>query len=569
MVAATAGYPLALALLADVAVQNPGTVQNEAAVQQGAAGQQEAAGQNEARAARPPVEAALGSAELVEALLARFVGDVTDAGHRRALQLLGHVRVTTQALLTDVLADAPAPTAGATGADAQECFDWLRGLSFVQVSRSGLAPHDLARTVLDADLRWRDPDGWRSLRATARESYLRQARQGEPGARRRAVADLLWLNRTSPNLRAYPSWDDAFSLWWEPARPRDLPEILALVAQHEGEQSVELHEGCWAAQPEAFVVIRERPGQVHGFFVQPRVDADARFDDPFVAAALAHVAATAPLRPGEHLRVLRSWIGVDGYHVPSPTQQALTGATTAAWLSEPGLAVSVSYMNAGGDDDPWAPMFAHVDYQRAEGADVEATAFAGPPRRFRAFLHDWRVRPPLEWLALITERADSATPPDLDQPGPRLAGPAAPGGRTVLTRAQFDQCVRAALKNATDARALGASPLLGCRVVRDRIASEPARAAGAVGAGGAVGAVGAGGAADLRAVITDAVARLRTRPRGEREARVLEVTFFARAATQEAAAARLSLPFSTYRRALASGLTAVLDDLWDRELHGS
>ena len=70
-------------------------------------------------------------------------------------------------------------------------------------------------------------------------------------------------------------------------------------------------------------------------------------------------------------------------------------------------------------------------------------------------------------------------------------------------------------------------------------------------------------------MITDAVARLRTRPRGEREARVLEVTFFARAATQEAAATRLSLPFSTYRRALASGLTAVLDDLWDRELHGS
>ena len=35
-------------------------------------------------------------------------------------------------------------------------FEWLRGLSFVESGADGLFPHDLARDVLDADLRWRD-----------------------------------------------------------------------------------------------------------------------------------------------------------------------------------------------------------------------------------------------------------------------------------------------------------------------------------------------------------------------------------------------------------------------------
>jgi predicted DNA-binding protein (UPF0251 family) len=55
-------------------------------------------------------------------------------------------------------------------------------------------------------------------------------------------------------------------------------------------------------------------------------------------------------------------------------------------------------------------------------------------------------------------------------------------------------------------------------------------------------------------------------PRLERFARVLRVTYVTPAATQEAAAARLTLPFSTYRRHLATALTHVTDALWRKEL---
>ncbi|GAA3220480.1 hypothetical protein [Nonomuraea helvata] len=39
--------------------------------------------------------------------------------------------------------------------------------------------------------------------------------------------------------------------------------------------------------------------------------------------------------------------------------------------------------------------------------------------------------------------------------------------------------------------------------------------------------------------------------------------------TQEAAAERLGLPYSTYRRHLVSGIERVCEDLWRRELYGA
>ena len=39
-----------------------------------------------------------------------------------------------------------------------DLFDWLRDLSFVEAGPDGLFPHDLARDVIDRDLRWRDPE---------------------------------------------------------------------------------------------------------------------------------------------------------------------------------------------------------------------------------------------------------------------------------------------------------------------------------------------------------------------------------------------------------------------------
>ena len=71
----------------------------------------------------------------------------------QALAVCAHLRFTTEELLADIL-----------GHDqAAELFAWLRDLPFIERGPRGLFPHDLAREVLDADLRWRDRATYQTL----------------------------------------------------------------------------------------------------------------------------------------------------------------------------------------------------------------------------------------------------------------------------------------------------------------------------------------------------------------------------------------------------------------------
>ena len=117
------GHPLGLSLLADVVARG-------------------------GQAAADPL-----TPDLVGTLLRRFVEVVPSGGHRRALEVCALARVTTEALLREALGLE----------DANELFAWLRELSFVESGPEGVFPHDLARDALEADLRWRDPDGYRRV----------------------------------------------------------------------------------------------------------------------------------------------------------------------------------------------------------------------------------------------------------------------------------------------------------------------------------------------------------------------------------------------------------------------
>lgn len=96
---------------------------------------------------------------------------------------------------------------------------------------------------------------------------------------------------------------------------------------------------------------------------------------------------------------------------------------------------------------------------------------------------------------------------------------------------------------------LRGSPLLRSRLVLDRDPSDPI--------------------ATLAGLIELATDALRDRRGGDKWHRAVATTFFKGAPTQEEAAERLGLPFSTYRRHLTSGIAAVSDHLWERELHGT
>ena len=74
--------------------------------------------------------------------------------------------------------------------------------------------------------------------------------------------------------------------------------------------------------------------------------------------------------------------------------------------------------------------------------------------------------------------------------------------------------------------------------------------------------------ATLQALLREAADSLRANPKDERLYRALAATFFQPAATQELAAERLGLPFSTYRYHLAGGIRRLTERLWQRELYG-
>ncbi|GLY50489.1 ATP-binding protein [Lentzea sp. NBRC 102530] len=94
--------------------------------------------------------------DVLTTLVDRLVGEVPGAAHRRALDVLAQAAATRESSLREVLGDDEATTV----------FAWLRRQPFVEATADGLVPHDAVRAVLDADLRWRDPDRHAGLRVS-------------------------------------------------------------------------------------------------------------------------------------------------------------------------------------------------------------------------------------------------------------------------------------------------------------------------------------------------------------------------------------------------------------------
>lgn len=88
--------------------------------------------------------------DVVTALLSQMVEHAPTIRHRAALQVAAHASATTEPLLRAALpADAE---------EASELWEWLRDLTIMEEAQAGIFPHDVARDVLEADLRRRDPD---------------------------------------------------------------------------------------------------------------------------------------------------------------------------------------------------------------------------------------------------------------------------------------------------------------------------------------------------------------------------------------------------------------------------
>jgi hypothetical protein len=517
----TRGHPLALSLLADLLLKREPDVTPA-----------------EFRPEQAP--------DVVRTLLERFVDRVPSRSHWQALAVCAHARVTTEALLAQVLEAAHAPA----------LFDWLRGLPFVETGPQGIFPHDLARDVLDTDLRWRDPQTYARLHARIRDSLVARL-QASRGLEQQALYfDFIYLVRHSPVSRPYYDWASFGQLYAESAAPADHAEIVALARQHEGEASARICAYWLERQPQAFVVFRAagapqttacggvtptprsrgdpagRP--IAGFCAALLLDGVTSADlatDPAIAAAWRFVLRHGPLRPGERFMHHRFFVGRDAYQDPA-THNMVALVATMRWLTTPRLAWCFPVV---ADPEHWRPMFESIRFPRAPEADFEVGG-----RRYGAFVHDWRADPPAVW---VEAKAALEPPPP---PGPADGQPG-PGPLLVLSEPDFQQAVRQALRDYRRPAELATNPLLRSRLVR---------AAGD----------GASPVATLQALIRDAAEALGAHPKTDKLRRAVVETYLEPAPTQELAAERLGLPFNTYRYQLSGGIREITRSLWQREL---
>jgi len=464
--------------------------------------------------------------DVIHALVTQFIEQAPSAAHRAALDVCALLRTTTEPALAAVL--------DAHGADERGLFEWLRGLSFIQSGPSGLFPHDLAREVFIADLRWRNPARFSELFARAIAHYA--ARIEEVGDRDREVhLDFLFLQCHLPEIRRFFDWRSEADLTVGTATSRDVPHLAAMVAAHEGPESAALAERWLQKAPESALVVRDgdRPA---GFSLVVMLDVAKAADllaDPGTAAVLRYLERSAPLRPGQRGLMVRFWMSGDGYQDTRAVSSLLRVVSGAKWMSAPGLSCA---FHVFAEPERWGPLAASFNMRRMPDAD-----FTVGGRTYGVIGCDFRLTPHHAWREEMAKKGVAAEAP--------LAPPPVPAG-AVLDREAFGEALRGVLRELHSPRALSESPLLYTELVARRV---PA------------GASPEQRAAVLITAIREAVASLRGGRRGERIHRVLEQTYLRSGLTQAQAAAELRLPFSTYRRHLKEAVGALEEVLWQED----
>jgi hypothetical protein len=312
--------------------------------------------------------------EVVRSLMHRFVGEIPDPRHRRALAVCAHARTTTEDLLRSAM-DVD---------DASELFEWLRRRPFIEEGRFGLFPHDLARDVLDTDLRWRDRVGYEELHVRIRAHLFARVRTSASVWQQQAAADIVYLHRLHPSMRDLFDWPHLGNVRVRLPADGDVVPILEMTERRQGADQAELARHWIDRQPAAFRVVRTGD-EIVGYVALLRLHEATEEDiaaDPGTAAAWSYAMAHDPPRRGDTVTAVR--FAVDAAH-DHPSATLVEGFAVAHILhtaTTPDLTWDFIA--------PWQsvdiePMMNHVGYRRV--AEAEFDIGGG---HHVVFARDWR-----------------------------------------------------------------------------------------------------------------------------------------------------------------------------------
>ncbi len=495
----TYGHPLALSLVADLVKQNRGL----------------------------RADALQRDPDIVRTLLERFVAEVPDPLFRQALEICAHTLTTDESLLAYCLGEEPGHLA----------FQWLRDLSFIEQGPAGLFPHDLAREVLEADLRWRNQNRFRTLHRQVRTYIIQQILATTGLAQQAAIFALLFLHRNNPFMRPFYEWQSLGQLYIDEAQPADWPVIAQMIRRHQGEASLAVTHDWYKRQPQGLVVFRGAGAAIAGFVQVVEINQCSAAQlavDPALSAITAYLARVVPPRQGDQVLFFRNWMDAEAYQRSPTIFNMAAMLSMRLFFNSPHLAYSLI---AQADSHYYATMFEYLRMPL-----IPDLSFTLDGQVFGLFGHNWRAEPPLTWLEIMGEREllDELT---------ALENLPHTSQTVVLSEPEFAEAVRQALRDLHRPDLLAYNPLLRSRCLRERSEQPPTPEL-------------------LQTTLRSGAQLLTTNPKLQKLHRVLWHTYFEPAPTQEMAAELLDLPFSTYRYQLGKAVEQITQWLWQQELYG-
>lgn len=510
MINFTHGHPLALSLVADAFAQRPGVDMH-------------------------PADAP----DVIRTLVERFVQETPTPAHRAALEACSLLRVVSEPILSTMIADE-------FQSDIHPLFDWLQGLSFVDLSPRGLFLHDLAREAISADLQWRNADHYQQLQDRAARYYINLfERRGSAtplelrgeGSQQRGLSDYLFLFRGSDSVRSFFEWQETGAMVADTLRVEECEKAAAIIERYEGKYAAQIFCHWLQQQPLSAIVVRDVGGSIQGVLQRvalEETDEASRSFDSAIQAAWRYLERQVRLRSGERATFFRFWLSAADYQSVSPVQSRLFLLMMQHYVGTPGLAYSFIPC---ANPNFWAASFVYASLQRLAQLD-----FTVDGREYGVYGQDWRTLSPLSWLTLLGDRHFKGV----------TTGTVQPEQITILSEEEFGEAVHNALRDYSVATQLRNNPLLHSRLLQQRVeatANDSERVQA------------------LRQLLQETAAFLQQSPKQVSFFRTLHHTYFQPAPTQEAAAELLDLPFSTYRRHLRSGIEFVTEQLWRLETH--
>lgn len=465
--------------------------------------------------------------DVISVLYDYFVRGIPDEA-RALLEIAAILPATTESLLAAMRPNV-----------RTDSLRWLSSLSFMLIGPHGVFPHDLAREVILAELRWRNPRRLMELAIRAQRCFAGLCTAAGLDGYGRAFADFAFVLSHNPRMRVLmvpPSSD----LVLDELRRDDEAAICAAVARHEGVEEARLARYWLSRQPTAFRVARTPNGAIAGFCAFIRLDLtqdEDRGGDPRVAAAWAHA---LPLlkdgldRPSVYVRFFMS---CEVHQRPSPAT-AICSLATGSFVFLPRCALLYIRMH-----DEWQHWQESV---RLCGAElVSELAHEADGKGFLVTLQDHRALTPVAWLARFSDRtalADWAAQAPVNVVDSSIS---------ALSRDEFYQHVRDALRNLTDPLALRQSPLIHSQAVEARVSTNASQAERSTA---------------LAVLLRAQIEGLRGGSRGDAWYQVLQIAYLGPRIKHESAAHELGLSYITFRRLLGAATEFIVSDLWHLEL---